>query len=153
MTEDQGQPHSNGPSRHGRHHRDAPGGSPARNRTWIILALVVVQWALFARTARATALSEVGKEYIEAARTLRLGTARVLFRHLLPNCLPPLTVIATVQVANAISLEATLSFLGAGIPAPQPSWGVMVSDGRALIGTGWWISPRTRTHSVTRGCS
>ncbi len=107
----------------------------------IILALVVVQWALFARTARATALSEVGKEYIEAARTLRLGTARVLFRHLLPNCLPPLTVIATVQVANAISLEATLSFLGIGMPVTEPSLGLLIANGfQFLLSGDYWIS-------------
>ena len=107
----------------------------------IILALVVVQWALFARIARATALTEARKEYTEAARTLRLSTARILIRHLLPNCLPPLMVVAAVQVASAISLEATLSFLGIGIPVTEPSLGLLIANGfQFLLSGDYWIS-------------
>ena len=80
----------------------------------VIAALVTVQWAYYARTVRGAALVEKRKEYIEAARCLALSPARIVFRHLLPNCLPPLIVVATVQVAAAIALEATLSFLGLG---------------------------------------
>ena len=80
----------------------------------IIVALVTVQWAYYARTVRSSALVERQKEYIEAAKVLALSQPRIVFRHLLPNCLPPLIVVATVQVAHAISLEATLSFLGPG---------------------------------------
>ena len=80
----------------------------------IVIALVTVQWAYYARTVRGAALVERNKEYIEAATCLALSPPRILFRHLLPNCLPPLIVIATVQVAHAIALEATLSFLGPG---------------------------------------
>ena len=80
----------------------------------MIVALVTVQWAYYARTVRGAALVERRKEYIEAARCLALPPARIVFRHLLPNCLPPLIVVATVQVARAIALEATLSFLGLG---------------------------------------
>ena len=80
----------------------------------IITALVAVQWAYYARTARSAALVERKKEYIEAATLLGLSRKRIMFRHLLPNCLPPLIVIAALQIASAISLEATLSFLGLG---------------------------------------
>ena len=86
----------------------------------IIIALVAVQWAYYARTARSAALVERKKEYIEAAICLGLSPARIIFRHLLPNCLPPLIVIAALQVASAISLEATLSFLGLGLPVTEP---------------------------------
>lgn len=107
----------------------------------IILALIVVQWATFARVARATALSERGREYIEAAESLGLGRARILFGHLLPNCLPPLMVLFTVEIAGAIALEATLSFLGVGLPATQPSLGLLISNGFQFVMSGqYWIS-------------
>lgn len=107
----------------------------------VILALVVVQWAYYARTARAAALVEVGKEYIEAARGLGLGHFRIVINHLAPNCLPPLIVVATVQVANAISLEATLSFLGIGLPVTEPSLGLLIANGfRYLLSGLYWIS-------------
>jgi peptide/nickel transport system permease protein len=107
----------------------------------IILALVAVQWAYYARTARAAALVERRKEYIEAATALALSHARILFRHLLPNCLPPLIVLATVQVAAAITLEATLSFLGLGLPITEPSLGLLISNGFTYMLSGhYWIS-------------
>lgn len=107
----------------------------------VILALVVVQWAYYARTARAAALVEVGKEYIEAARGLGIGHFRIVINHLAPNCLPPLIVVATVQVANAISLEATLSFLGIGLPVTEPSLGLLIANGfRYLLSGLYWIS-------------
>jgi len=107
----------------------------------IILALVLVQWALFARTARAAALSEVNKEYIDAARILRLPQWRILLRHLLPNCLPPVSVVAAVQMAHAISLEATLSFLGVGLPITEPSLGLLIATGfQYLLSGDYWIS-------------
>ena len=87
-----------------------------------ILALVLVQWAYYARTIRGTALSENQREYIEAAKCQCLKDARIIFKHLMPNCLAPLIVVATVQVAHAISLEATLSFLGLGIPLRSRLW-------------------------------
>src|SRR6187397_3296557 len=87
----------------------------------VIAALVTVQWAYYARTVRSAALVEKRKEYIEAAHCLALSPARIVFRHLLPNCLPPMIVVATVQVAAAIALEATLSFLGLGLPITEPS--------------------------------
>jgi peptide/nickel transport system permease protein len=107
----------------------------------IIIALVTVQWAYYARTVRGTALVERRKEYVEAARCLALSHRRILFRHLLPNCLPPLIVVATVQVAHAIALEATLSFLGIGLPITEPSLGLLIANGFEYMLSGkYWIS-------------
>lgn len=107
----------------------------------IIIALVCVQWAYYARTARSAALVERGKEYIEAARGLGLSHARIVFRHLLPNALPPLIVVGTVQVAHAIALEATLSFLGLGLPSTEPSLGLLIANGYEYLLSGrYWIS-------------
>jgi peptide/nickel transport system permease protein len=107
----------------------------------VMLALIIVQWAYFARTARSVALVERSKEYVEAAQCLALSKARVIFRHLLPNCLPPIIVVATVQVANAIALEATLSFLGIGLPVTEPSLGLLISNGFEFMLSGrYWIS-------------
>ena len=107
----------------------------------VMLALIIVQWAYFARTARSVALVERSKEYIEAAQCLALSRTRVIFRHLLPNCLPPIIVVATVQVANAIALEATLSFLGIGLPVTEPSLGLLISNGFEFMLSGrYWIS-------------
>jgi peptide/nickel transport system permease protein len=107
----------------------------------IIAALVTVQWAYYARTVRSAALVEKRKEYIEAARCLALAPPRIVFRHLLPNCLPPLIVVATVQVAAAIALEATLSFLGLGLPITEPSLGLLIANGYQYLLSGkYWIS-------------
>jgi peptide/nickel transport system permease protein len=107
----------------------------------VMLALLIVVWAYFARTARATALAERRREYIEAAECLALPRWRVVFRHLLPNCLPPLIVIATIQAARAIALEATLSFLGLGVPVTQPSLGLLIANGYQYMLSGkYWIS-------------
>ena len=89
----------------------------------VIIALVSVQWAYYARTIRSSALVERRREYIEAAHGLALPRWRIMFRHLLPNAFPPVIVVATVQVAHAIALEATLSFLGVGVPITEPSLG------------------------------
>lgn len=107
----------------------------------IIIALVAVQWAYYARTARSTALVERRKEYVEAASVLGLSPVRIVARHLLPNCLPPLIVIAALQVASAISLEATLSFLGLGVPVTEPSLGLLIANGfQYLLSGKYWIS-------------
>ena len=107
----------------------------------IIIALVAVQWAYYARTARSAALVERKKEYIEAATALGLSPTRIMLRHLLPNCLPPLIVIAALQVASAISLEATLSFLGLGLPVTEPSLGLLIANGfQYLLSGKYWIS-------------
>ncbi|MFN3688431.1 ABC transporter permease [Salinarimonas sp.] len=107
----------------------------------IVIALVIVQWATFARVARGAALSEREREYVEAAQILGLSRPRILFGHLLPNCLPPLMVLFTVEIASAIALEATLSFLGVGLPATQPSLGLLIANGFQFVLSGqYWIS-------------
>lgn len=107
----------------------------------IVIALVAVQWAYYARTARGAALVEKKKEYVEAARGLGLSPTRIVFRHLLPNCLPPLIVVAALQIASAIALEATLSFLGLGVPITEPSLGLLIANGFQYLFSGqYWIS-------------
>ncbi len=107
----------------------------------IIIALVAFQWAYYARTVRASALVERNKEYIEAATCLALSHTRIVLRHLLPNVMPPLIVVGTVQVAHAIALEATLSFLGVGLPVTEPSLGLLIANGFDYMLTGkYWIS-------------
>jgi peptide/nickel transport system permease protein len=107
----------------------------------IIFALITVQWAYYARTVRSSALVEKRKEYVDAARVLAYSNWRILYRHILPNCLPPLIVVATVQVAHAIALEATLSFLGLGMPITSPSLGLLIANGYAHLLSGrYWIS-------------
>lgn len=107
----------------------------------IVIALVAVQWAYYARTVRASALVERNKEYVEAAVCLALSHRRIVFRHLLPNCLPPLIVVGTLQTAHAISLEATLSFLGVGLPITEPSLGLLIANGFEYMLSGkYWIS-------------
>jgi peptide/nickel transport system permease protein len=107
----------------------------------IIVALVAVQWAYYARTVRASALVERRKEYVEAATCLALSHSRILFKHVLPNCLPPLIVVVTVQTAHAISLEATLSFLGIGLPVTEPSLGLLIANGfEYMLSLKYWIS-------------
>ena len=107
----------------------------------IILALVAVQWAYYARTVRGVAIAERSKDYVRAAIALGLPAPRILLLHLLPNCLPPLIVVATVQVAAAIALEATLSFLGLGLPITEPSLGLLIANGFSYMLSGkYWIS-------------
>jgi peptide/nickel transport system permease protein len=107
----------------------------------IIIALIVVQWAYYARTVRGTALVELRKEYVDAAVCAGYGSTRILLRHVLPNVLPPLIVVATVQVAHAIALEATLSFLGLGMPITSPSLGLLIANGYVHLLSGkYWIS-------------
>ncbi len=107
----------------------------------VIIALVTVQWAYYARTVRGSALVERRKEYIEAATCLALSHRRIVFRHLLPNCLPPMIVVGTLQTAHAISLEATLSFLGLGLPQTEPSLGLLIANGFEYMLSGkYWIS-------------
>lgn len=107
----------------------------------VILTLVILEWAYYARTARGQALAERQKEYVEAALNLDIPKWRVMLRHILPNCLPPLIVIAALQVARAITLEATMSFLGLGVPVTEPSLGLLISNGYQFILSGqYWIS-------------
>jgi len=112
-----------------------------QGKVQLITALVASQYAYFARTAYGAATAERRKDYIEAALATPLSGKRVAFFHLLPNCLPPLIVVATVQIANAISLEATLSFLGLGLPVTEPSLGMLIANGFPYMMSGrYWIS-------------
>ncbi|CCJ51528.1 ABC transporter permease [Bordetella parapertussis] len=107
----------------------------------VILALVVVQWAHYARIMRGRALQERRKEYVEAAANLGFPAWRIMLFHLLPNCMAPVMVFATVQIANAIVLEATLSFLGVGVPVTEPSLGLLIANGfQYLLSGDYWIS-------------
>jgi peptide/nickel transport system permease protein len=107
----------------------------------LIAALVTAQYAYFARTAHGAATAERSKDYVEAALSTPLSSARVAFRHVLPNCMPPLIVVATVQVANSIALEATLSFLGLGLRVSEPSLGMLIANGFQYMLSGrYWIS-------------
>jgi len=109
--------------------------------TNVVLTLVLLEWAYYARTVRGQALVERRREYVEAARSLALPGWRIALRHILPNCLPPLIVVGTLQVARAITLEATLSFLGLGVPITEPSLGLLISNGYQYMLSGqYWIS-------------
>lgn len=107
----------------------------------IILALIIVQWAVYARMARGVALSEAGKSYMDAARLLPMPTIRIVTRHLLPNSIAPALTLLPIEVGHAIALEATLSFLGLGVPLDRPSLGSAVANGFQYLLTGqYWIS-------------
>ncbi|TDT90409.1 peptide/nickel transport system permease protein [Azorhizobium sp. AG788] len=112
-----------------------------QGKAQLVMALVAAQYAYFARTAHGAASAERSKDYVEAALSTPLPAWRVVFRHILPNALPPLIVVATVQVASAISLEATLSFLGVGLPPTEPSLGMLIANGFPYMLSGrYWIS-------------
>ncbi|WP_252179196.1 ABC transporter permease [Endozoicomonas sp. 4G] len=107
----------------------------------LILVIGIAEWPQYARTIRASVLAEKKKEYVEAARVMGFGSGRIMFRHILPNCLSPILVISTVQIANAIISEAALSFLGLGMPVSEPSLGSLISSGFEYIFSGsWWIT-------------
>jgi peptide/nickel transport system permease protein len=107
----------------------------------IILALIIAQWATYARIARGVALSEANKPYMDATRLMRLPTSRIIFRHLLPNSIAPAVTLIPIEVGHAVALEATLSFLGLGVPIDKPSLGSAVANGFQYLLTGqYWIS-------------
>ena len=107
----------------------------------VVIALVVVQWAHYARIMRGRALQERRKEYIEAAQNLGFPGWRIMLFHLMPNCMSPVMVFATIQIATAIVLEATLSFLGVGVPVTEPSLGLLIASGfEYLLSGDYWIS-------------
>ncbi len=107
----------------------------------LILALVFAQYAYFVRTAHGAAAAERQKDYVQAALSVPMSGWFVITRHILPNSLPPLIVVATVQVASAISLEATLSFLGVGLPPTEPSLGMLIANGFQYLMSGrYWIA-------------
>lgn len=107
----------------------------------IILALIIAQWATYARLARSVALSETNKSYMDAARLMRLPTSRIIFRHLLPNSIAPAVTLIPIEIGHAVALEATLSFLGLGVPIDKPSLGSAVANGFQYLLTGqYWTS-------------
>jgi len=107
----------------------------------LILVIGIAEWPQYARTVRASVLAEKHKEYVDAARVMGFRSSRIMWRHILPNTLSPILVISTVQVANAIISEASLSFLGLGMPVSQPSLGSLISSGFEYIFSGsWWIT-------------
>jgi len=106
----------------------------------VIMTLSLTRWVTFARVARATALATRGREFVQAARALGAGDARLLRLHVVPSTIGPLVVVATVEVGLVIIAEASLSFLGLGTPSDQPSWGATIANGRAYLNTAWWIS-------------
>lgn len=107
----------------------------------VMLTLVLLEWAYYARTARGQALSESRREYVDAARGQGISPWRIVIGHVLPNCLPPLIVIGALQIARAITLEATLSFLGLGVPVTEPSLGLLIANGfQYMLSNEYWIS-------------
>jgi peptide/nickel transport system permease protein len=106
----------------------------------IVLVLGVTGWVTYARITRGETLSLRHREFVEGARALGAGDAAILWRHVLPNVLPSITVVATFSVARTIIAEASLSFLGLGLPPPAPSWGAMLDEGRNYLTTGWWLA-------------
>ena len=112
-----------------------------QGKSQLILALVFAQYAYFVRTAHGAAAAERQKDYVQAALSVPMSGWFVIIRHILPNSLPPLIVVATVQIASAISLEATLSFLGVGLPPTEPSLGMLIANGFQYLMSGrYWIA-------------
>jgi len=123
--------------------KNAFGGETYSNWAMVILILVIglSEWPQIARTVRSSVLGEKEKEYVDAAHVMGFGPVRIMFKHILPNCLSPIFVISTVQIANAIITEAALSFLGLGMPVTQPSLGSLISIGKEYLFSGsWWIT-------------
>ncbi len=106
----------------------------------VILAVMISGWVGYARYVRGDVLSQREREYVTAAISIGCGAPRIMFRHLLPNVLATVMVIATLQTGGFILLVASLSFLGVGIPKPTAAWGVMISDGRDFLLNGWWVA-------------
>ena len=106
----------------------------------LILAIALPGWVQYARTVRGSTMVERNKEYVQAARVIGVAPLRIMLRHVLPNVMGPVLVLATIQVATAIITEATLSFLGVGVPPTSPSLGTLISDGNEYLFSGeWWM--------------
>ncbi len=106
----------------------------------VVIVIGLLYWPRYARQIRGETLSIKHADYIKLARIAGCSAPRIIAVHVLPNLVPSLLVLASLQVGSAIILEATLSFLGVGIPPPQPAWGVIVEDGRGMLASAWWIS-------------
>jgi peptide/nickel transport system permease protein len=108
--------------------------------TNVVIAIAVILWARYARVIRGQVLALMTLDFIAQARIAGAGAWRIITRHLLPNTLNTLVVLMTLQVGYVIILEASLSFLGAGIPPPTPAWGSMIAEGREFVTSAWWVS-------------
>lgn len=106
----------------------------------IIIALVITGWVLYARLVRGETLSLREREFVLSARGLGTNPLAIMFRHILPNCMAPILVVATLEIGVVIVTEASLSFLGLGVAATEPSWGGMLADGRAYLTRAWWLA-------------
>ena len=105
----------------------------------LILVFSILHWMVFARMTRGLALDARSATYVQAARALGASDARIMFRHILPNIAAPIMVLFTLEIAILILSEASLSFLGFGVQPPDPSWGLMIADGREHIRSAWWL--------------
>ncbi len=105
----------------------------------VVIVIALLLWARYARVVRGEALTIKERDFIDRARVSGASNLRIMLRHIFPNVFNTVIVLATLEVGHVIILEATLSFLGAGIPRPQPAWGLMAADGREVITSSWWI--------------
>jgi peptide/nickel transport system permease protein len=108
--------------------------------TVIVLVLGLTQWPSTTRIVRGDVLSLREREFVQAARALGFGRSRIILRHLIPNVIAPVVVTATLGIGNTIVLEASLAFLGLGVPPPTPTWGDMVAAGRDNLLGAWWVA-------------
>lgn len=108
--------------------------------TNIIITLSITRWPTFARLARSATLAVKSKDYVDSARIIGMKNVRLLAKYILPSCLSPLLVIATVQIGLVVISEASLSFLGLGTTQANPSWGLIIANGRDYLSSAWWIS-------------
>jgi peptide/nickel transport system permease protein len=106
----------------------------------VVVAIAVILWARYARVIRGQVLTLMQLDFVAQARIAGAGAGRIITRHLLPNTLNTLVVLVTLQVGYVIIVEASLSFLGAGIPPPTPAWGSMIAEGRDFVTSAWWVS-------------
>ncbi|MCC2650218.1 MAG: peptide transporter permease [Microvirga sp.] len=106
----------------------------------VILVMIATQWVQYARLVRGSVLAMREREFILSARAIGVGNGRIIFTHILPNVLGPIIILMTLQVANNILLESSLTFLGLGVDPLIPSWGGMLADGRTYLQTAWWVS-------------
>lgn len=115
-------------------------GALGPSLTNVVIALAVTRWVVFARVVRGSALTTRGREFVESARVMGASDVRILVHYILPSCVQPLLVAATVQVGLTMVAEAALSFLGLGVPVDQASWGSTIANGRDYLATAWWIA-------------
>ena len=106
----------------------------------VLVLLAILAWSAFVRNIRAEVLALKGRDYVSAAKIAGASKVRIILKHILPGVFNTVMIIASLRVGQLIMAEASLSFLGAGIPAPTPAWGVMVADGRNYLDNAWWVS-------------